>query len=82
MFDRWTFVHIGSGYLMCRLRVPTGLALLWIIGFEMLEALLRSHPDNVPSFIPKGYLEYESQANIVGDILAGLFGYGLGLHSK
>jgi hypothetical protein len=81
MFDRWTVLHFGSGFLMGALRVPAWFALLNIIGFEIFEAFLRSHPDHVPSFIPKGYLEYESQANILGDILAGLTGYGLGLKS-
>jgi hypothetical protein len=74
--DRWTAVHFATGYALGKIAKPST-ALLCLIGFEVFEAFLRGNPDKVPGFVPKGYLEHESERNIVADVVAGWAGYGL-----
>lgn len=68
--DMWSVVHLATGFLLRRAKLPLWAAVLILVGFEVIEANLRFGISG-----GTGLLENESQRNIIADVSVGLFGY-------
>jgi hypothetical protein len=68
--DRWTWVHLGTGLGLGLVLSRWWVAVVLLIAFEGLEAILRQVRTR-----KGGLFEYESAANIVADVVVALAGY-------
>jgi hypothetical protein len=69
-FDIWSWVHLASGVGLGLLAMPWWLALLALVGYEVLEGGLRR-----VKLEEGGLFEYESWGNIGADLVVGMLGY-------
>ena len=78
--DRWTLVHLASGFALGWLGAGLLTTATVLVGYEAFEMQLRKVPATGDSngFVA-GLLEFESQKNILADLIAGLAGYFVGL---
>lgn len=72
-FDGWSLVHVGAGASLAAVGLGWKWALAVLVAFELLEMFMR----NQPTADGGGLTEYESPANVVGDVLFGLLGFFL-----
>lgn len=63
--DTWTFVHAASGLALGALGVGVLVAVLLLVVYEIVEALLRKRRSGA------GVFEHESWGNIIADIIVG-----------
>jgi hypothetical protein len=68
--DAWSLMHLASGLLLGVLTQTWWLALVLVVGFEILEAGMRRIKRH-----GKGLFEYESWPNIIADIVIGILGW-------
>lgn len=73
--DRYSWLHLASGYALARYGVTPGNAWLILCGFEVFEAVLRGTQGLGQE--GQGLKEFESKENIAADILVGMIGYFL-----
>lgn len=77
--DWWSFIHLGAGLALGLLRIDWLWAVVLVVGFEGLEAILRLvKPRRMHG---KGLFEHESWPNIVADVIIGLGGFALVHHT-
>lgn len=69
-FDRWSWVHVGSGAALALLVADWRIVLGLLVAFEGLEGALRRIRVK-----EGGLFEYESWPNIVGDLVVGMAGF-------
>jgi hypothetical protein len=72
-FDRYSFAHVGVGFLVGKAGVPWRVALTWAVAFELLEDELK---DKAPALFPRP--SHDSTVNKVADVAVFLAGYALG----
>lgn len=74
-FDRWSWVHLGSGLALGVLFSGWLVPLSLLVAFEAAEGVLRRIP-----FKAGGLSEYESWPNILADLFVGMVG-ALAVHA-
>lgn len=70
--DWWSLVHFASGLVLGLLPIGWVLAVVAIVGYEVLEAGLRRVKTK-----EGGLFEHESWVNITLDVVLGLAGYAI-----
>lgn len=73
-FDRFTVLHILTGYIAGRLRTPFPIYAIGNIGWELAEDRLK---DTFPRLFPNP--SHDSKENALGDVAGGMLGYLIGL---
>ena len=68
--DRWSWAHVGTGVALAKVRVGPWVAVLLLVGFDVLEAALRR-----VNLDGGGLFEYESPRNIVADVALGVVAF-------
>lgn len=71
--DWWSVPHVATGIALALLVDPWWMALVLLVGYEVLEAGLRHIPGK-----DGGLFEYESWPNIFADVAFGMLGWFLG----
>lgn len=71
--DRYTIGHFSLGVLYGTLKMPWWLALIFTVGFEIVERPLKRHS---PMFFPAP--SQDSLANSIGDSTAVMLGWAVG----
>lgn len=72
-FDRFTFVHFGSGVLMSKLGLPFWATCIGAVAWEIAERPLK---DKFPGAFP--HAKQDRWTNVTTDTLAVLLGWGVG----
>jgi len=73
-FDRFTLLHILTGYIAGRMQTPFPIYAIGNIGWELAEDRLK---DTFPRMFPNP--SHDSKENALGDVAAGMLGYLVGL---
>lgn len=73
LFDRFSLLHLASGFIAKKANISFMLTLLGSILFEIIEPQIKtSRPDIFPNPSP------DSQINMIGDTIAVMVGWYLG----
>lgn len=73
LFDRFSLLHLASGYMAKKLGFGFGITLLGSIVFEVLEVRLKN---DYPNMFPNP--SQDSSLNMLGDSIAVMAGWYLG----
>jgi hypothetical protein len=72
LFDRYTFAHMGVGFVLERLGGGFLLTLALAVGFEMVEDTLK---DRFPGVFPNA--THDTKLNSCGDMIGNMAGWAL-----